>query len=573
MGIPGASGPGNNPGIRPGQRPSQPGQPSLRPANPSRPNIHTPGGSQMGGGANLPGGNRPGVSTLPGNISGRPNIPPIGTKPSFPVGNLPGGGINSPGTIRPGGAANLPGGPRPGGGINWPPRPGSGNGSGIHIGNTNRPTVNWKPGISNTGNINTMINNRPNNSVNINNVNQHNNTLNNFTPAGGSWGYGNNYSGGGYRSNLGRNGWFGAACSDYGSAYCGNYAKWNQGYHPWYNGCWNGDTLGWGLGTAALGFGTWGLSSMAYQFGYNSYANPFYTPLPTAPAYLNYTQPVINVIQAPTDNGQPPPLPESAATIFDAAADSFRQGNYQGALQGAEQAMKEFPKDPVMHEFRALCLFALGNYAQAASAVHSILASGPGWNWSTLSSLYPSTDVYAKQLNALEDNCSANPGNTSSLFLLAYHATTAGDTAMARRTLEKLKPLLPADPVVNNLWQAARGDQPVENATPKPEVKEPEPPKDIQLDITGLWKAPRQEGGSINLLINADGTFVWTIEDKAAVKKDSFDGTFTLDENLMALTRKTGGALMGRITALSETSFLFRMDGGPPGDPGLTFRK
>lgn len=612
----------NSPGNRPGGVATLPG---------TRPNGSTTlPGTRPGGGNTLPGtiGNRPGGTiTLPGTIGNRPGIkPPGGGVATLPGnigggGNLPGniggmrpGGNAKPGNIggaiqQPGGVTTLPGnlagpGNRPG--INWPNRPGtggnrpganwpnrpgsgSGNGSGINIGNGNRPNINWKPGINNNGNINTVINNQ-----HQNNLYQQNNTVNSFRPDGAGWGYGN-WGGGGYGPYYGRNGWFGAAVADYGAAYCGNYALWNRGYHPWYNGCWGGygvaDAVGWGLGTAAvLGVGAWGLNSMAYNFGYSNYVNPFYTaPAVVTQPYVDYSQPVINVLQAapaPADGAEQPaapaPIPDSAAQTFDKAVEAFRQGDYQGALRGTEAAMKEFPKDPVMHEFRALCLFAQKQYAPAAAAVHALLASGPGWNWSTLSSLYSDINLYGAQLHALEDRCAANPNETASLFLLAYHATTAGDTETARKVLTKLRKLLPDDAVVNSLWQTTGGDQPPATAKegepakppekPPEPAKEPEPAKDVQLDITGDWKAAKPDGGSIGLKINGDGSFIWTIEDKAG-KKDSFDGNFTLDEDLMALNRKSGGALMGRLTALSEKSFLFKMVGGPPNDPGLTFKK
>ena len=642
----------NNPNIRPGIRPNPgaPNSPSLRPSNPSRPGVNLPGNiNRPTGVTNLPGNiNRPGgANTLPGNVGIRPGINnPVGNRPggvntlpgtignrpsiNFPGNNRPNIGGNLPTSNRPAVGGNLPGAIRPGGGITtlpgntgggnrpaiqWPTRPGggsgngsgfnvgngnrpnfggSGNGSGFNVGNGNRPNINWKPGINNSGNINTIVNNQTQN-----NFNQQNNTVNNFRTGGGDWGYGN-WGGGGYGGNgsyMGRNGWFGNAAANYGSAYCGNYALWNQGYHPWYNGCWSGNNwgnaVGWGLGSAAaLGIGAWGLNSMAYNFGYSNYVNPFYSaPAVVSQPYIDYSQPVVNVVQAAplqTDASAPPaqpaPIPESAAQTFDKATEEFRKGDYQAALASTEQSMKEFPKDPVMHEFRALCLFALRQYAPAAAGVHALLASGPGWNWSTLSSLYPDINVYGKQLNALEDRCTANPNEASSLFLLAYHATTAGDTEMARKVLTKLRKFLPDDSVVSNLWMIAGGDKPVEaaegtpaNPTEKPEKpadqpKEPEPAKDIQLDITGNWKAPKPGGGTIGLTIQADGSFVWSIEDKSG-KKDSFDGTFTLDEDLMALNRKSGGALMGKLTALAENSFLFKMVGGPPNDPGLTFKK
>ena len=60
------------------------------------------------------------------------------------------------------------------------------------------------------------------------------------------------------------------------------------------------------------------------------------------------------------------------------------------------------PTDAVLHEFRALVLFAMGDYRQSAAVVHSVLAVGPGWDWTTMSSLYPDPNRYTQQLAALE---------------------------------------------------------------------------------------------------------------------------------------------------------------------------
>ena len=60
------------------------------------------------------------------------------------------------------------------------------------------------------------------------------------------------------------------------------------------------------------------------------------------------------------------------------------------------------PNDTVLHEFRGLVLFALGRYKEAAAADYAVLSAGPGWDWTTLSGLYPNVEVYTEQLRALE---------------------------------------------------------------------------------------------------------------------------------------------------------------------------
>src|SRR5262249_44978240 len=166
---------------------------------------------------------------------------------------------------------------------------------------------------------------------------------------------------------------------------------------------------------------------------------------------------------------------------------------------------KDFPNDPAMHQFRALCLFALGNYQQASAAVHAILASGPGWDWTTMSSLYPDTDTYSNQLAALEKAAAAKPNDPALWFLLAYHYPTLDEAEAARDALAQARKLLPTDPLVAQLAQAA--GVPAEKVEPKEPA--PKPPADIQLDVAGNWVASRPDRGTIGLTMKDDWTFTW----------------------------------------------------------------
>ena len=76
-------------------------------------------------------------------------------------------------------------------------------------------------------------------------------------------------------------------------------------------------------------------------------------------------------------------------------------GDYGQALKLVDLALQKTPNDPILHEFRAMCLFAVGRYDEAAVPMYTVLSSGPGWDWTTLASLYSSIDVYSQQLRAL----------------------------------------------------------------------------------------------------------------------------------------------------------------------------
>ncbi len=528
-------------------------RPSILPARPDLPNT------------------RPGIS-LPNRPETRPTLPPIGERPNLPDRpdrpnitwpNRPDRPDIIPGRPDP----KLPIDPkrpidpiRPGGGgggrppIEWPNRP-------IRPpdrpGGGDRPIIVNRPGINNNGSHNTIVN-RPTNNVTVNNIHQHSNYYNNAT---------NVQNFGGYRPGVAN------TVSGWHSAWYNNYNTWHRAYHSWYNGAWSGNIFNnWGVGPVTWGLNSWGLNSLRYNFGYSTFVNPFYVvPPPTVvvPAYENYSQPIINVVQALPESGQePPPMPETASEAFDAARAAFKAGDYKTALTKTEVALKDFPNDPVMHEFRALVLFALGQYRQASAAIYALLASGPGWDWTTLSSLYDDVNTYSNQLAALEKAAADKPDDPALQFLLAYHYTTVGDAEGAKEALTRAKKLLPNDPIVAQLAQAAGvADAPVEAKPPAPA-----PAANINLDITGAWTATRDDGGTISLTIGKEGTFTWSVADKAG-KKDSFDGTFTLEDDLLVLERKVGGALMGRVTALAENKFLFKVLGGGASDPGLTFTK
>jgi hypothetical protein len=70
-------------------------------------------------------------------------------------------------------------------------------------------------------------------------------------------------------------------------------------------------------------------------------------------------------------------------------------------------------------------------------------------------------------------------------FLLAYHYLTVGDAEAAKGALTRAKKLLPADPIITQLAEAAG----VEGVRADP--KAPAPATDVKLDISGAWTATR----------------------------------------------------------------------------------
>ena len=149
------------------------------------------------------------------------------------------------------------------------------------------------------------------------------------------------------------------------------------------------------------------------------------------PAYT-ITQPISTTAALPE-----PSVANQATAAFDQARAAFKAGAYDQALPLVQQALGQMPNDTTMHEFLALVYFAQGKYDQAAAPLYAVLSVGPGWDWTTLSGMYPDVDTYTRQLRALEAYLKANPKSAQARFVLAYQYLSEGDIANGVGQLKK----------------------------------------------------------------------------------------------------------------------------------------
>ncbi|MFO0957291.1 MAG: tetratricopeptide repeat protein [Isosphaeraceae bacterium] len=601
---------------------NRPGGGSGLPGGANRPGGGIAGGNRPGGGNGLPGGiNRPGgATTLPGVVN-------------RPGGN--GGGINRPGgglgPNRPGGnGGGIAGGNRPGwngNGINGN-RPGW-NGNGI---NGNRPGGNF-PGLNNRPGIGGGNNNNIGNSININNntnniVNRPNYGGNNFAninsgwgrPGGGGWG-----GGGGY--GWGRPGWGGGAWGrpGWGAPGWGGAGWGSPGWGGWYHGSWGGSNfgnafvggLGWGLGSSlawgltnpflwsggygysapfgmygGYGFGVpmvstyfptwgatslmdWGLDSTASSWLASIYSNPYVVQQP-----IENNTTIIYDYSKPIDVAAPTPAETAVASsqkLFESARDAFKSGDYAQALSLTDQALPQSPNDPVTHEFRALNMFALGRYDEAAQVIYAVLNTGPGWDWSTLVSLYGNADDYTKQLRSLEAAVKAKPDSAPLQFLLGYHYMVQGFSDAAKARFEKVAQLSPNDKLAAQFVKAlgkaeeAKADpnKPAEAAAPANEAP-PEPPPPPPANLIGIWKTQQAEGQTITLSLRADGTYTWSATTRG--RTQSIEGRAGFKDGVLALTQEEGSPLTGKVTNQGNDGFTLQL-GEQADAPKLAFTK
>jgi tetratricopeptide (TPR) repeat protein len=363
-------------------------------------------------------------------------------------------------------------------------------------------------------------------------------------------GYGSGFGGygnyGGYGIRLGN---FSIGTGGYGG-----YGGYGYGRYP----------MGWG-------YGGWGLGNLLYGSGYMPYYNPYWGGgLGGAYAY-NYAQPIYVSTSVPS-------TADVATQTFDSARGAFKAGDYATALKLVDRAIKDNPSDEVLHEFRALTLFAQKDFNGAAATIHSVLAVGPGWDWATMVSLYSSVDDYTAQLRALETFTKSNPDDAASRFLLGYHYMTTGHPEHAAKEFASVVKLQPKDRVARDLLNLV--DKPKDAdvvAAPAPREEETTPvakpaeaARPIEASaILGEWNSTRDDGSKFDLDLRKDNTFTWKFDQ--GNRHEDFSGTYTTEGSLLLLQKQDGGALVGHVAQAGDGKFTFKLLGAPADDPGLTF--
>jgi tetratricopeptide (TPR) repeat protein len=377
-------------------------------------------------------------------------------------------------------------------------------------------------------------------------------------------------AGAGYANNQGLN--HPAAA---GAAAGAGYA--NQ-YHPgMVNGTWGANgygAMGYGTGVAA-----WGAGSPMYGWGYSGYSNPYsagyagagvgaqaVAPQQSAAAPYNYSQP-ISTTAAPPEQA----VASQSASALDQARDAFKTGDYDKASQLDQQALAQAPNDTSLHEFLGLVYFAQGKYDQAAEPLYAVLSVGPGWDWTTVSGMYPDVETYTQQLRALEASVKANPNSAPARFVLAYHYLVQGHAQNAVDQLKAAVRLQPGDTLSAQLiahLQPAGAAQPT-----SADAALSAAPADL-TKLAGSWTAAPAKDAKVTLAIKEDGKFRWDVS-SAGKPSTTIAGSSTFADGVLTLLAQgtQHGALTGTVALADADHFTFRLVDGPPNDPGLKFAR
>ena len=366
-----------------------------------------------------------------------------------------------------------------------------------------------------------------------------------------------------------------------------DWQNWHDDHYPyhdhWYHGSWCDHGEGWwdhmwSEHTAAMVLGTtfWGVNRLGYWFGTGSYTNPYYeTPVVVENTTLDYSAPLpeppVEVVVAPgvAPPALPPGVTEAGLKNFEDAQTAFYQEDYKKALELTNKALASMPTNAVITEFRALVLFALGQYKESAATLYPVLAITPGMDWTTLSGLYPNNEVYTKQLRNLEIWVRDHPRAPEGHFLAGYHYLTLNSVEHAIAEFKKVQELLPQDRVMGQLLETL-GSKADPTTQPPAPVKGGEVKIDV-VSLVGTWTASGASKASFTLTLGSDKEFTWVYQQGKT--QQQVKGAYALDGNSLALEPDQGGVMLAEITPPVDGNFSFTPLGDPKSNPPLRFQK
>jgi tetratricopeptide (TPR) repeat protein len=349
--------------------------------------------------------------------------------------------------------------------------------------------------------------------------------------------------------------------------YCEPVAYYPPGYRPYSYGA--SSIIPWGLAA-------WSLGNVAYDTGYYRYSNPYYAPpVQTRTTVINYTSPisVAAVEYVPVSEEEALTSAEKSSAALERSRASFRQADYLAALKEVDEAISYEPGDSALHEYRALTLFALGRYGDAAGVLNPVLASGPGWDWDTMIDLYDSPERYTEQFRKLEDYVVRQPDSAGGHFLLGYHYLVGTHLEEAYAMFDRASELQPADTVSRQLRSLVADSIPTDEISPEPADGSGMVAEEKVIigeeALYGIWTAPSADGKMITLSLTDLGTFSWNFE--GAKEGEVLSGDWSIDDDGFLVLVDEDVQLVGDITLKDDNTMHFLLAGSPEGDPGLTF--
>jgi hypothetical protein len=293
---------------------------------------------------------------------------------------------------------------------------------------------------------------------------------------------------------------------------------------------------------------------------------------------IDYSQPLAAAVHVdPSTTGSYPdgaPLVSEGARIaLSSAREAFYRADYNVALQYVNSALIRMPRDPAIHEFRAQVLFALARYGDSATTLNAVLAVGPGWNWRTMSRLYPNVGVYTSQLRALEAYSKKNPQAADGHFLLAYHYLTDGYPESAVKQLQQVVEVEPRASVAAHLLQQLAPAAEPERAQPAPSPEDGQADPEVAVDgsrFLGTWKRALADRTTFTMTLEPNSNFTWSFTRQG--KSTRMSGINTLGRDTLLL-EDAHGAMLAQVSFAADGALNFKVAGTPAGQGEIVFRR
>ncbi len=244
------------------------------------------------------------------------------------------------------------------------------------------------------------------------------------------------------------------------------------------------------------------------------------------------------------------------------------RGNYLAALESANAAIAESPGDGALHEYRALVLFALGKYSEAAGVLNPVLravpaGTGPRWRNSN-----DSQETYSRQLAAskpMRDRRRTRPTHVSCSATTTWCAATsnrrpsnsASPPACSRRTRFRSNSTISA-PSPRTIRRKRK------NPSPRPRRPRPSPPRSSRSRNSAASGSSTREtrrrhphdgrGRQVHL-----GIFQGR-QDRRVFRDYSMN-----DDGLLVLDSEEA-QMVATVALPKDDTLSFVIAGGPPGD-------
>ena len=222
-----------------------------------------------------------------------------------------------------------------------------------------------------------------------------------------------------------------------------------------------------------------------------------------------------------------------------------------------------------------MTLFALKRYDEAAPALYAVLSVEPGWDWTTLISLYGDPETYTQQIRALEAFTKQNPQSAPAHFVLAYHYLTEEHADAAVRQFKLVTALQPKDTLSAQLIQqlehpqqqiAATGLAQPEVPLPRPPQSRPRPtrlPPPRRGKSTERGRLSRINDMNISVTFQEGGRFTWKVSRQG--KDQQFQGKSSNENGILTLVQdQNNNTMVGNLHWTDETHFVFKVIGAGP---------